>query len=127
MGKPKPRTEEVTIMLRELRNNDHGVVFITVLIIIIISIVSTLTILSLNISQVTSSEDEVRHIQAEILSTGGLARIFIEQFSGTPANVIIYAETLDGITYAVVANIDAALGIPPPNSASIPLDIDVTF
>lgn len=113
-------------MLRELKNNNRGVVFITVLIIIIISMVLAVNILSLNISQVKTAENELKYIQAELLAEGALARILVRQFSGSPANVIAYEELLGSSSFSIVANIDGS-GPNPIGSDSVPLTIDVTF
>jgi hypothetical protein len=114
-------------VLQALKDNNRGIVFVTVLILIIVAMVLTVTIMSLNISQVTSSEDEVQHIQAEILSTGGLARMFVNQMSGAPpAANISYSETLGTITFDVFAGLDPS-GTPPVGSNSAPVNIDVNF
>ncbi|MCK5081472.1 MAG: hypothetical protein KAR31_01065 [Candidatus Omnitrophica bacterium] len=113
-------------MFRELKDNNRGIIFVTVLIIIMVAMVLAVTVLSLNISQVKSSEDELRHIQARILSEGGLAQMLVSKFSGTPVNLITYTETLGNTTFTIVANIDTT-GASPIGSNSIPLDIDVTF
>ena len=113
-------------MLKDLKKSDRGIVFVTVLIIIITSMVLAVSVLSLNISQVKSTEEELKYIQAKVLSDGGLAQILISQFTAAPANDITYQETLGNTTFTIVANIDR-LGAPLPGSASVPLDIDVTF
>jgi len=113
-------------MFRELKNNNRGVIFVTVLIIIIVAMVLAVSVLSLNISQVKSSEDELKHIQAKILSEGGLAQMLVSKFSGAPANVITYSETLGNTTFTIVANIDTT-GAGPIGSNSVPLNIDVIF
>ena len=113
-------------MLKELRNNNRGIIFVTVLIIIMVAMVLAVTVLGINISQIKSSEDELKHIQARILSEGGLARMLVSKFSGAPVNVINYAETLGNTTFTIVANIDSA-GASPIGSNSVPLDIGVTF
>jgi hypothetical protein len=109
-------------MFKDLRNNNHGIIFVTVLVIIIVSMVLTVSILSLNISQVKSSEDELKRIQARILSEGGLSQILISKLSGNSANVITYTETLGNTTFTIVANIDTSGA-----GNNDPLNIDVTF
>ncbi|MCK5014135.1 MAG: hypothetical protein KAS66_09980 [Candidatus Omnitrophica bacterium] len=111
-------------MFKELKNNNRGIVFVTVLIIIIVAMVLSVSVLSLNISQVTSSEDELKHIQARALAEGGFAQILVEKFSGSASsNIITYPEPLGNTTFTIVANIDIANAGP----AGTPLDIDVTF
>lgn len=113
-------------MLKELRDNNRGIIFVTVLIIIMVAMVLAVTVLGINISQVKSSEDELKHIQARILSEGGLAQMLVSKFSGSPVNIITYTETLGNTTFTIVANIDSS-GAGPIGSNSVPLNIDVTF
>ena len=87
--------------------------------------VLAVSVLSLNISQVKSSEEELRYIQAKILADGGLAQILTRQFSGAPTNIISFSETLGNTMFTITANIYG--GAPSPGSNSSPLDIDVTF
>jgi len=115
-------------MLKELKNNDHGVVFVTVLIVIITTMVLAVSALSLNISQIKSTENELKYIQAKVLSDGGLVRIISSQFSATPVNTINYPETVGDTTFTIFANIDTFGARPIPiGSNSVPLDIIVTF
>jgi len=111
-------------MLKELKNNNRGVVFVTVLIIIIVSMVLTVSVLSMNISQVKSAEDELKYIQAQVLADGGFARIFASQFSAAPLNGIPYSETLGNSTFTVTTNLYAP-GTGPFGTA--PVSIDVAF
>ena len=113
-------------MLKDLKNNNHGVVFVTVLIIIIVTMVLAISALSLNVSQVKSTESELKHLQARILTEGALARILVNQLSGSPTNPISYSETIGNTTFTIVANIDA-LGAGPPGSRSVPAGITINF
>ena len=113
-------------MLRELRNNNRGIIFGTVLIIIIVAMVLAISVLSLNISQVKSSEDELKHIQARALSDGVFEQLLASKVSGNPGNTISYSEPLGNITFAVNVDIDGT-GSGPVDSASVPMTIDVTF
>ncbi len=110
-------------MLKELRNSNDGVVFVAVLIIIIVSMVLAMSVLSLNISQVKSAEDEVKSIQATILAEGGLAQILMNQWSDTAGDTTDFFITHDGTRY----NITADIGAIPPGSTVAPLIIDVDF
>jgi hypothetical protein len=112
-------------MLRDLKNNNNGVVFITVLIIVIVTMILAISALSLNISQIKNTENELKHIQDELLYDGALARFLINQFSSSPSNTIIYPETVGNTTFSIVANIEGGSG--PIGSNSIPLDITVSF
>lgn len=113
-------------MLKDLKNNNNGVVFVTVLIIIIVTMVLTISALSLNISQIKNTENELKYLQDELLYDGALARFLINQFSATPGNLIAYTETVGDTIFTIVANIDIA-GVGPVGSDSLPLNIDVAF
>jgi len=112
-------------MLKDLKNNEHGVVFVTVLIVIITTMVLAVSVLSLNISQIKSAENELRYIQAKILADGGLVQILSTQFVGTPITTNTYTETVGDTTFTIESDITAGAG--PAGSNSIPLDIVVTF
>ena len=115
-------------MLSDLKNNKHGVVFVTVLIMIITAMVLTISTLSLNISQIKSTENELKYIQAKVLADGGLVRIIQKQFSEFPSNVDSYTETVGDTVFTITSNIDASIGrTPPAGSNTTPLDIIVTF
>ena len=114
-------------MFRDLKNNNCGVVFVTVLIIIIVAMTLAVSVLSLNISQVKSSEMELKYTQSKILADGALARFLMHKESGGVANQISYTETIGNTTFTITATLDDGSGIPSPGSNSFPLDIDVTF
>ena len=109
-------------MLKNLKNND-GVVFVTVLAIIITMMILTVSILSLNTTQTIVSENEVKRLKAEILSTGALAFTFANQLSDTPSDRITLNESLDGITYDVSIYVDPSGSDPD----SKPLTIDISY
>ncbi len=113
-------------MFRDLKSNNRGVVFVTVLIIIIISMVLAVSVLSLNISQVKSSEEELKHIQAKLLSEGILAQMLVSQFTVAPVNSLSYTESIGNTTFTIQADIDQS-GVPSPGSNSAPMTIDVSF
>lgn len=99
-------------MLKQLKNNNNGVVFVTVLMIIIVMIILTISIVSMNVNQVLVSEAEVKRIQAEILAMGALARTFANQSSDSPADYISYEETLDDVTFTVESQVSPCAGCP---------------
>jgi Tfp pilus assembly protein PilX len=113
-------------MLKDLRSNNRGIVFVTVLIIILIAMILAVSALSLNISQVKNSEDELRYIQAKMLAEGGFARIYINQLSGTPSPTLLYTETLDNTTFIISSTINTG-GVGPTGSGSFPAGTEVTF
>jgi type II secretory pathway component PulK len=113
-------------MLKGLKNNQRGIVFITVLIIIIIAMVLAISTLSLNVSQVKSAEDEVRFIQAQALAEGGFGRIYMDQLADAPLDRITYTEQLGNTTFTIDAAVSR--GTPgPAGSASYKAVANVTF
>lgn len=95
-------------MLKPLRNNEQGIVFVTVLMIIIVMMTLTVSILSMNVTQVMTTQDEIRRIQARVLAMGAIPYMFANQASGSSANYITYTETLGNITFDVSANISGS-------------------
>ena len=97
-------------MLRELKKNKNGVVYITVLMITIVLMVLTLSIMSLNVSQVTSSEKEIKRIKAEALAQGMVAYVYTKaqtQYNGmtrTYSNSYTMNETYDTSTYIMTGS-----------------------
>ena len=113
-------------MLKYLKNNQRGIVFVTVLIIIIISMVLAISALSLNVSQVKSSEGEVRFVQAQALAEGGFARIYMDQLSDTPLDRLSYTEQLGNTPFTVdTAVFRTSAG--PAGSDSYRTEANVTF
>ena len=90
-------------MLKQLKNNDNGIIFITVLFIIIIMITLTVGIMSLNVSQVKTTEGDVKRIQAEAAAMGAVSRMLAVQHSDTPVDNFSYSYTLNSITFVVEA------------------------
>ena len=114
-------------MLRDLKKNNRGIIFVTVLIIIIVSMILAISVLSLNISQVKSVENELKSVQAKLLADGGLAIMVVNQMSGSPGNgQILFSETSGNTTYDVTATVDGG-GASPGDYTSVPLTIDVAF
>ena len=113
-------------MFKTLKYNRKGVVFVTVLIIIIISMVLAISALSINVGQVKSTESEIRHIQARTVAEGGLARLFQSQLSDSPQNEIFYTEQIGNTTYTINAYVDQS--VPgPAGSDSFEAGVNVTF
>ena len=112
-------------MLRQLKNNEKGVVFVTVLMIILVMMVLAISIISLNVSQVMTSENEVRRQQAEALAMGALVYTFADQLSGAaPVNQYSTIETLDGLPFNVFVNLADS---PTTPSGTSNLDITVSY
>jgi len=112
-------------MLKDLKNNEHGIVFVTVLIIIITTMVLAVSALSLNISQIKSTENELRYIQAKTLADGGLVQILSTQFVGNPELTNSYTKVLGNTTFTILSDITAVAG--PAGSDTVELDVLVTF
>ena len=95
-------------MLRQLRNSDRGVVFVTVLMIIIVMMILTVTIVSLNVTQVMRTSGEIKHVQAEYLAMGAVPYLYANQWTLAPDNMITYVETLGGVPFTVTANLSGS-------------------
>ncbi len=114
-------------MLKKLKDNNQGMVFITVLAFIIVSMVLAVSILSLNISQVNTTETEIRRIQSEMLGLSSLAYSHALQLNGDSyANAVLPTETLGPIDFDSSINIITS-GTPPPNSESVPINIIISY
>lgn len=111
-------------MLRELKNNERGIILITVLLIIIVMMIVTVSIVSLNVSQVTTAENEKRRLQAEVLGLGGVFYALANYQSLSPANVTTQTFNLDGFTYTVLTNLGTSG--PGPQGTAL-LNVNVTY
>ncbi len=92
-------------MLKGLRKNNQGVVFITTLMAIIVLMILAVSILSLNVSQVMITETDAKKVKAETLMMGILGYTYAEQLNGTIGNFFVVNETLDGITFSATSNL----------------------
>ncbi len=92
-------------MLKELKNNKQGVVFITVLMTIIILMILAVSILSLNVSQIMTTETDIKKIKAETLMMGILGYTYASQLNGSALNLFIINETLDDIIFSSMSNL----------------------
>ncbi|OGX37351.1 MAG: hypothetical protein A3G91_00580 [Omnitrophica WOR_2 bacterium RIFCSPLOWO2_12_FULL_50_9] len=111
-------------MLRQLRKDDRGIVFVTVLMIIITMMILTVSIISLNVTQTVTSSGEIHRIQAEYLALGAIPYFYANQWTSSSSNTITYTQTLDGISFTVVANIIGP-GLAGYNTSG--LNISVTY
>lgn len=114
------------MMKKNLKTNDQGVVFVTVLILIIVAMTLAISVLSLNISQVKSTENELKNIQGQLLMDGAFARLLTDQFSTTPSNTLNFTETVGDTDFTISATIDP-LGSVLGGSNSVPMDVAVDF
>ncbi len=92
-------------MLRQLCANNRGIIFVTVLMIIIAMMILTVSIISLNVTQAVNTQGEIRRIQAEYLALGAVPYFYANQMTSSSSNTMTYTQTLDGIPFTVVANI----------------------
>lgn len=91
-------------MLKTLKDNNRGVVFVTVLMIIIVMMVLAINIISMNVSQVKLTEGEVVRLQKKMIAEGALWRFMANQQSSTPGDLITYSVNLDNAVYDVTIN-----------------------
>ena len=113
-----------SIMLRQLKANNQGIVFVTVLMVIIVMMILTVSIVSLNVTQVLRTSGEVKHVQAEYLALGAIPYLYANQWTVSPDNTITYTETLGGVPFTVVANLGGP-GLGGYNTTS--LFVNVTY
>jgi len=111
-------------MLRQLRNNERGVVFITVTVILMVTMVLALSIVSMNISQTVVTESEVQRVQAEIIAQGASTLIFMNQMTASPGSSFpLWTETYGNTTFTIGGGVGADTGIDGTDT----LDITVTY
>ncbi len=97
-------------MLRQLKRNKQGVVFITILTVILGLMILLVGFMSLNVSQVMITEKEIDSIQAEIVGLGALGRALVSQMSATPANLITYNQMIGQKTFDIIITRDTSGG-----------------
>ena len=108
---------------KKLRHNESGIIMVTVLVLVLVMTVIAIGILSVNISQVSTSESVVDNIKAEQLAIGAFYQYHQQQIEGlnglSPAS-----ETLDGKTFTI--GVDNKGPAPGPISAN-QIEINVDF
>ena len=112
-------------MFKQIKNNERGVVFVTVIMIVMVLMVLTISVLSLNMSQVTSTEQEVKRIQAELIAMGGLRYMFALQQNATALNDVHIPIQLGDFDFDVYINLDAGLNAGIFNTDQ--LNVTVTY
>ena len=93
-------------MLKQLKKDEKGVIFVTVLMIIIVMMVLTTSMLALNINQILITEGEARNMQARLLAQGILAYVVANQTSDSPGQSLSGSVILDQVNFTWNANID---------------------
>ena len=96
-------------MFKKLRNNENGVIFVTVLIIIIISMVLAISIHSVNTAQTMAAEEEYRRIQAEMIAHGEQIRYMGSQIDNQIYNPETY-NNVDSRDFTLQPVVDPATG-----------------
>jgi len=113
-------------MLRDLQKNNHGVVFVTVLIIIIVSMILAMSVVSLNVSQIKSVEAEIQYIQAKALAEGALSNMFITRTLNEDMNTFIGSETVGSTTFTLIGQIDTS-GTGPIGLNCVPMYVNASY
>lgn len=85
-------------MFRQLRQNESGIILVTVLIISLVMAIIAVSILSLNVSQVMTGEDVTRSMVAEYFGRMILWMIYYNNLANRPISSSA-TQTLDGTTY----------------------------
>ena len=92
--------------------------------VIIVMMVLTISIISMNVSMVMRTEGEVKRLQGEILALGAIAYTYANQMSGSPGSLINYIVTLDNVDFNVVVTLtDDNTG---PNGTD-PVNVEVWY
>ncbi len=107
-------------MLKQLKNNENGIVFVTVLMVIIVMAVLTVSMISLNVSQSVLAENESKKAKAETLAQGGLFFFLANKSGPSPSNYIQYnyCDKTEDVRYRVTINM-AGAGINNTNKLNI--------
>ena len=95
-------------MLKISKTNEKGVVFITVLAIIIITMILTISIISLNVSQVMVTEREARRIVAEQFCKGCMEMLIANQLIDPTSNYYTETVQLGNIEYTCESALDTS-------------------
>ena len=91
----------------------NGIVFVTVLMIIITMMIVTVTVVSLNLGQVITTEGEIQRMQAQELATGliyythGTTQV-TNPLPANPLAIAHAAENMDGQIFTPTVNVGAS-------------------
>ena|SRR3989338_8289966 len=88
-------------MFRNLKDDNSGIVLVTVIVMVLVMMIFSIGILGLNVSQVTTGEREVERIQAQQLAMGGWWVAYSNLYAGGNPDGTSVAETLDGKTFTI--------------------------
>lgn len=115
-------------MFRQLKGNNSGVVFVTVLMVIIVMAILTVSMISLNVSHTVIAENEAKRVKAETLAAGGLSYFLSNQLGPNPSNSITYnyCDTLEGVRYRVsITRTASGVGNPPPFNLNVSVNYPI--
>jgi type II secretory pathway component PulK len=82
-----------------MMRNEKGMILVVVIMVVMLMSVLVMGMLSRNSSQVISSEDQIKGMQAQLLSRGGWWRAYPNYRNETSPNG--FTETLEGVVYNV--------------------------
>lgn len=90
--------------IKKLTNNS-GFIMVTVVMVVFVLMIITVTIISLNVNQVMTAENEVHSLQAQILAEGTLYKVIALQQVGdlTPISETV---TIEGNNYQIDSNLN---------------------
>ena len=114
-------------MLRQLKNNNRGLVLVVVLMVIAVMSILTISLISLSVSRVNLAEEETRRIKSSLFGTGALVQLFAQVQSGVIGNSVSSTEGQtadDPIDYSV-SGVTGAAGT--GSEGTTPLSVNVTF
>ena len=111
-------------ILNPQEKNEKGIVFVTVLLIILVMTIVSLSMISMALNQSMTTESEVKRIQSELLALGILAYTFAEQRLASPQDNLSFTEPLESASFDITSDITRS-GAGPDNTD--PLIIDVSY
>ena len=92
-------------MFKKLTHNEDGVIFVTVLVIVIVTTLLAISIYSLNSSQAMLAEEEVRRIQSSLIAEGEHVRYIGSRFEGVGYTAGVY--TISSFPFTVSPTVGA--------------------
>ncbi len=99
-------------MLKLKIDNEEGVVFVTVLVLVISMMILAVTVVNLQLNQATLSEKEINRVRSEAIATGAL--MYYIANGPPPGNAL--TDMLNGISFNTTITNDG--GTPGPNNTN---------
>jgi len=103
-------------MLKDLKNNESGIILVTVIVITIVIVILTVGILSINTGQVISGENEIRRVKAQILSQGAMWLAIARRNNGENPTNFSFSQPIDNRIFS--ANIVTSGPVATPNQTN---------